>query len=82
MIAQTYYGRIGSIAAELTSLYNDEPHLHRIDPFALAAIEDAGGTYDFETGEVHLPTERCTVPVVGVVDSHTGTVRWHNAKGA
>lgn len=80
MLTKPYYARTAAIAAELAALYNDEPHLHRIDPFALAAIEDAGGTYDFQTGEVHLPAERCAVPVVGVVDSHTGAVRWHNAR--
>ena len=71
--------RTARISAELAALYNDDPHAHRIDPAALAAIEDAGCTFDFETGEVHLPPARRTVPVVGVVDSHTGTVRWHNA---
>jgi len=74
--------RIARIAAELLALYNDDPRAHRIDPFALAAIEDAGCTFDFQTGEIHLPAERCTVPVVGVLDSHTGTVYWHNARSA
>ena len=68
------------LAAELAALYNDEPHLARIDPFALAAIEAAGGTFNFETGEVELPPARCPVPVVGTLDSATGVVTWHNAK--
>ncbi len=70
---------ITALSAELTALYSDEPHLHRIDPFALAAIEASGGTFNFSTGEVELPPARCPVPVVGVIDSHTGAVRWHNA---
>lgn len=74
---------ITRIAAELAALYNDEPHLHRIDPGALAAIEDAGGTYNFETGAVELPPVHCPVLVVsvGVLDSATGIVHWRNAKG-
>lgn len=72
--------RIVLLAWELLELYREEPHLRRIDPFVLAAIEDAGGTFNFITGEVELPT--CAVPAVGVVDSATGTVHWHRAKGA
>ena len=68
---------ITALSAELTALYNDAPHLHRIDPFTLAAIEASGCTYNFDTGEVETPTP---VSIVGLVESATGTVRWHTAK--
>lgn len=74
------YANITAISAELTALYNDAPHLARIDPFALAAIEASGCTFNFSTGEVELPPARCPVPVVGTVNSATGSVRWHTAK--
>lgn len=80
MLTNPYFGRTARIAAELAALYNDEPHLHRIDPHALAAIEEAGGTFNFQTGEVELPPARCAVPVVGTLDSATGAIRWHNAR--
>ncbi len=66
-----------ALSAELTALYNDAPHLHRIDPFTLAAIEASGCTYNFNTGEVETPTP---TPIVGLIESATGTIRWHNAK--
>lgn len=74
--------RTAHIAGELAALYNDDPKAHRIDPFALAAIEDAGGTFNFQTGEVSFDTPQRRLPIVGVVDSATGIVHWHNAKGA
>ncbi len=70
---------ITALSAELTALYSDAPHLARIDPFALAAIEASGCTFNFDTNEVELP-DPCNVPVVGTVNSATGTVRWHTAK--
>lgn len=73
-----HYHTISAIAAELAALYNDAPHLHRIDPFVLAAIETAGCTFNFTTGEVDAP--HCRVPVVGSLDSATGQVHWHRAK--
>lgn len=73
------YANIAAISAELTALYSDAPHLARIDPFALAAIEASGCTFNFDTGEVEVPC-RPTAPVVGTVDSATGNVRWHSAR--
>lgn len=70
---------ITRLSAELSALYNDHPHLHHIDPFTLAAIEESGCTFNFDTGEVELPTDG-SIPVVGTIDSSTGQITWSQAK--
>lgn len=66
------------IAAELAALYIDAPHLRRIDAATLASIEAAGGTFDFETGEVDFP--RSPIPIIGTLDSATGHIQFHRGR--
>lgn len=78
-IAYQLNPRLARLTAELAALYSDDPTARRIDPAALAAIEDAGCTYNFTTGEVELPGPS-SIKIVGVVDSATGAVHWHTAR--
>jgi len=72
--------RTARTSAILAAQYSDEPHLYRIDPAALEAIEDSGCTYNFETGEVELP-DPDNMPVVGSLDRATAVINWYRSQG-